>query len=83
MICVTRLNGKDMVVKVDEKGYPSSSLFKALNSWGVYARHIDGLTLKSVELEHVGTPANHRVFVEKSENVNLPDSLMNDSAIRK
>jgi hypothetical protein len=46
--------GLDSLDKVPEniKGYPEFSMFGELPAWGLYVRHIEGLTLKNIKLSY-------------------------------
>ncbi|MDZ8119132.1 glycosyl hydrolase family 28 protein [Pontiella agarivorans] len=50
------------VVLEDEARYPEQHFFGVLPSWGMYARHVDGLTLKNVDLS-VRNADQRRKFV--------------------
>ena len=56
-------------VKIDTKGYPSSSLFGTLNSWGVLIRHAKNVQLSNVSFSQDQAINKHLMFVEKAQNI--------------
>ena len=56
-------------MKIDTKGYPSSSLFGTLNSWGALIRHAKNVQLSNVRFSQDQAINKHLMFFEKAQNI--------------
>jgi polygalacturonase len=52
-----------------EASYPKGDMFGALPAYGLYARHVRGLTLRGVELSYAGSESRPAVVAEDVENL--------------
>ena len=59
----------EYVVKIDTKGYPSSSLFGTLNSWGVCIRYAKNVQLNNIRLSRDEASTAHVMFLEEVKNI--------------
>jgi polygalacturonase len=72
----------EIKVKVDEKGYPSSSLFGTLNAWGLFVRNADNISLTNVNLTFEGKTTAHKAYLEKAGNVVLPENIKSEATFK-
>ena len=56
-------------MKIDTKGYPSSSLFGTLNSWGALIRHAINVQLNNVRLSRVEPSTAHVMYLGNAQNI--------------
>ena len=57
------------MVKIDTKGYPSSSLFGTLNSWGASIRYAKNVQLNNVQLSRDEASTAHVMFLEEVQSL--------------
>lgn len=53
--------------------YPDPELFGVVPSWGMFARHVENLQLRNVELRALNPDARPAVFIEDARGVGLYD----------
>ncbi|MBF0198494.1 MAG: right-handed parallel beta-helix repeat-containing protein [Planctomycetes bacterium] len=73
----------DLIVKVQETGYPSSSLFGTLNAWGLFVRHAEGIVLNNVNLTLDGDSTAHKAYFEDVRALDIPSDLKVQAEIRQ
>ncbi|MEO5996657.1 MAG: glycoside hydrolase family 28 protein [Chitinophagaceae bacterium] len=71
-----------------EKDYPEFSMFSELPAWGLYVRHVSGLTLKNIKLTLVDQDFRPAFIFDdvkklKMEQIKLPDSRIKQIILRK
>ena len=54
-----------------EKAYPEFSMFGELPAWGLYVRHVKGLTLKNVQLKFIHEDFRAACIFDDVEGLNL------------
>jgi len=57
------------VVPENEAGYPEFSMFGELPAWGLYMRHVDGLELRRVVLQHTEASFRPMIFYDDVKGV--------------
>jgi hypothetical protein len=51
--------------------YPEFSMFGELPAWGLYVRHVDGLTLKNISLRIEEQDYRHAVIFDDVKNLDI------------
>ncbi|EDM26028.1 putative polygalacturonase [Lentisphaera araneosa HTCC2155] len=66
-------------LKIDTKGYPSSSLFGELNAWGTLIRYAKNVQLKNIHFSQDQGINKHVMFIEKAQNILVNKSNVESS----
>ena len=72
-----KLQVKEYTPEVLKNHWPEYSLIGPLPAYGVYARHIKGLTMNNVVINTIGTDARSPVVLHDVENANIDGSFTN------
>jgi polygalacturonase len=59
-----------------EKAYPDPYDFGLIPSWGMFARHVEGLSLRGVELRTIKPDARPAIVLDDVANVRLSDVVL-------
>jgi polygalacturonase len=54
-----------------EKGYPEPDMFGVLPAYGIYARHVDGITLDDIDINFVSTDLRPAITMDDVNNADL------------
>lgn len=64
----------DVPEQIDD--YPEFSTFGELPSWGIYVRHVDGLTLKNISMSLRNTDFRPAYVFDDVKNLNLENAIL-------